>query len=141
GVRQLVIVFFALGKTVIPVAVGAFDLLVFFALGSVLREHLGHVGVSLAVTGARVAQFALLWMALRRYLPSMHGTKVAASFARSLAAAFLGGAASIGVLRLFPDAWLGHSFLHLFATALAALVFLLGFGFSATLLRSEEFDT
>ncbi len=90
-VRQLVSVFFALGDTRTPVIVAAADLCVFVGLAFALRGPLGHVGVSLAVTGASVAQMALLWLGLRSRLPQLHFGEVLGSATRSLAAAVGGG--------------------------------------------------
>lgn len=141
GVRQLVIVFFALGKTAVPVYVAVVDLLVFFALGMGLREHFGHVGVSLAVTGARVTQFTLLWFALRRYLPTMHGAEVLGSFAKSAFAALVAGGFAAGFLAVLPEALTGNSFLRHSATVLAGMLFLGAFFGIARLVGSEELKT
>lgn len=141
GVRQLVIVFFALGKTSIPVCVAVVDLLVFFALGMGLREHLGHVGVSWAVTGARVTQFALLWLALRRYLPTMHGVEVAISFTKSAIAAVLAGCVASGFLAVLPEALTKSSVLRHSSTLCAGVLFLAVFFAVARLAKSEELKT
>ncbi len=90
GVRQLVSVFFAMGDTRTPVVVAGLDLLVFVVLAYTLRGPMGHVGISLAVTGASVAQMAMLWYALRSRLPSLHLGEIAASSVRTVGAA-LGG--------------------------------------------------
>jgi putative peptidoglycan lipid II flippase len=70
-VRQLVIVFFALGDTRTPVVVSALDFLVFLAAALLLSGPLGHVGVAWAVSLASVAQMALLFLYLRRKLPQL----------------------------------------------------------------------
>lgn len=95
-VRQLVAVYFALGDTRTPVKVAAADLCVFVGLALALRGPLGHVGISLAVTGAGLAQMSLLWWRLRRHLPDRHGAEIAISALRSCAAA--GGGAALGWL-------------------------------------------
>lgn len=141
GVRQLVIVFFALGKTAIPVYVALVDLLVFFLLGMGLRDQFGHVGVSLAVTGARITQFTLLWFALRRYLPTMHGAEVLLSFSKSALAALVAGSFAWGFLAVLPEALLSRSLLRHAATGVAGTLFLAAFFVAARLLRSEELGT
>lgn len=138
GVRQLVIVFFALGKTAIPVYVAIVDLVVFFLLGMGLREELGHVGVSLAVTGARITQFTLLWFALGRSLPNMHGGEVFLSFLKSALAALAAGGVAWGFLAVLPEAVLRSSLLRHSATGVAGTIFLAMFFVVARVLRSEE---
>lgn len=65
-VRQLLSGFYAMGDTRTPAAVAAIDLAVFAALALLLRDRLGHVGIGLAVTGARLVQMLLLWNRLSR---------------------------------------------------------------------------
>lgn len=140
GVRQLVIVFFAMGQTAIPVYVAIVDLLVFFLLGMGLREQLGHVGVSLAVTGARITQFALLWFALSRYLPRMHGGEVLRSFSKSALAALVAGSAAWGSLAVLPEEFVNGSFVRYAATGAAGVLFLAVFFATARLVRSDELN-
>jgi putative peptidoglycan lipid II flippase len=66
AVRQLVTAFYALGDTRTPAIISALDFLVFIGLALALRPSFGHVGVSLAVTGASVTQMVLLWWRLGR---------------------------------------------------------------------------
>jgi putative peptidoglycan lipid II flippase len=141
GVRQLVIVFFALGKTSIPVYVAMIDLVVFFLLGMGLRQEFGHVGVSLAVTGARITQFALLWLALRRYLPRMHTGEVLRSFSKSAFAALVAGGAAWGFLAVLPEALTRDSPWRHATTGIAGTLFLATFFLAAQLARSEELKT
>ncbi len=141
GVRQLVIVFFALGKTRVPVYVAMVDLLVFFALGMGLKEHFGHVGVSLAVTGARITQFTLLWLTLRRYLPTLHGDEVLVSFAKSAGAASLAGAATWTMLSLLPDSTGTSNAVQMVSAAGGGLLFLGMFFILARAFRSDELVT
>jgi putative peptidoglycan lipid II flippase len=141
GVRQLVIVFFALGKTAIPVYVAIVDLFVFALLGWGLRQEWGHVGVSLAVTGARITQFSLLWFALRRHLPSMHGSEVARSFSKSMLSAAIAGVLCFLAYRLLPGALEASTWLRLLPAAVGTAVFLVTFLGMAWLLKSEELST
>lgn len=91
-VRQLVAVYFALGDTRTPVWVAATDLGVFVALALGLRGPLGHVGISLAVSGAGLAQMVLLWLRLGKHLPRRYGGEILRSAGRSSAAALVGAA-------------------------------------------------
>ncbi len=138
GVRQLVIVFFALGKTAIPVYVAVVDLLVFFLAGMGLREQFGHVGISLAVTLARVTQFTLLWFALRRYLPALHGAIVVQSFLKSAAAALLSGGAVWALLSVLPEGLRRGAGPQSVVALVGGLLFLALFFFFARSLKSEE---
>ncbi len=138
GVRQLVAVFFALGDTRTPVLVSAADLCVFVALALGLRGVFGHVGISLAVAGASIAQFALLWHWLKKRLPATYGAEILGSAVRSLLAALAGGAAAWFVARaLTPPseaAALARSLPALAGSITFALVFLL----AAIVLKSPE---
>jgi len=69
AIRQVTIVFFALGDTKTPVLVASLDLVAFVLLCLGLRGSLGHVGVGLAVSGASLVQLVLLWALLRRKMP------------------------------------------------------------------------
>lgn len=91
AVRQLVSVFFALGDTKTPVRVAAIDLGVFVVLALVLREPLGHVGVGWAVTGASLAQMAMLWAVLGRRLAGTGLADIVPAALRGLAAALTAG--------------------------------------------------
>lgn len=99
AVRQMVIVFFALGKTMIPVYVAMADVLVFTSVGLSLSDEWGHVGVSWAVTAARLSQFLLLGWALRRALPDLQVARTAKAGAKTLLAALLAAAVTWTILR------------------------------------------
>jgi len=141
GVRQLVIVFFALGKTKIPVYVAIVDLIVFAALGLGLRDHLGHVGVSLAVTGARITQFVLLWFALHKFLPTMHTRAVGGSFGRSACAALVAGVSAWLSLQLLPISSSSSAWMRPIPAIFGGVIFFSVFLTCARLLRSEELST
>ncbi len=138
AVRQLVPVYYALGNTRTPVIVSGLDLLAFIALALALRGPLGHVGVSIAVSGSSFVQMLLLWALLRRSLPSLRMGEIASSLVRTAGAA--GGAAACG--------WLVANFIGLppgagaarrLAPAVAACaVFALVFVAIALVLRSPE---
>jgi len=90
-VRQVVPIFYALGNTRTPVLVSGLDLLAFIAIAMTTRGTLGHVGVSLAVTGSSVVQMLLLLVFLRSLLPELRASDVLPSAMRS-ALASIGGA-------------------------------------------------
>ncbi len=110
AVRQLVSVFYAFGDTRTPVRIAATDLAVFVTLSLTLR-NLGHVGVSIAVTGASLTQMALLFWRAERRLPGMLSRELLGSTARTLGAgliASLAGLASSSVLAPLAQNQLGR---------------------------------
>lgn len=139
-VRQLVPIFHALGDTRTPVWVSLLDLVAFVALALGLRGRLGHVGVSVAVSGSSFVQMALLIHYLRRALPELEGSLWLGSFGKHLAAAAFAGLAGWSAARLVAGTTAGS--LHAVPALVAGLVafggvFLaLGYGFG-----SEEQDT
>jgi putative peptidoglycan lipid II flippase len=103
SVRQLTSTYYALGDTRTPMIVAALDLLAFVGLSLALRGTLGHVGISVAITGASLVQALLLWLWLRPKLPSLHGKEIAIAAGRTLLAA----GAAIVVARLLAGAVAG----------------------------------
>ncbi|MBL8714630.1 MAG: murein biosynthesis integral membrane protein MurJ [Myxococcales bacterium] len=99
-VRQLVPIFHALGDTRTPVWVSLLDLFAFVALALGLRGRLGHVGVSVAVSGSSFVQMALLIHYLRQRLPELHGGLWVGSFLKNLTAAAFAGLAAFGAAQL-----------------------------------------
>jgi len=127
AVRQLVPVFFALGDTRTPVIVSLLDLGALIALAYGLSPSMGHVGVSLAVSGSSLVQMLLLWAWLRRKLPDLRGGEVARSALKTLVASVVAGAGAWGaasvaglvgqgpLARLLPAIAGGVAFAVLFA--------------------------
>jgi putative peptidoglycan lipid II flippase len=103
SVRQLTSTYYALGDTRTPMIVAAADLVAFVGLSLGLRGSLGHVGISVAITGASLVQALLLWIWLGKKLPSLHGKEIAMAAGRTLLAA---GAALV-VARLLAAAVAG----------------------------------
>lgn len=66
AVRQLVIVFYAMGDTKSPVWVSALDFVAFVGASLLLRGQFGHVGISWAVSIASLVQLTLLAALLQR---------------------------------------------------------------------------
>lgn len=140
AVRQLVAVFFALGDTKTPVIVAAADLCVFVGLAFALRGPLGHVGISLAVAGASLAQMTLLWFFMRGRLPSLHLGEIAASAARTLGAS-LGAAAAALVTARAVTGVLGGELGKALPALLGSLAFGVVFLGLAFALKSPELET
>lgn len=103
AVRQLVAVYFALGDTRTPVIVSALDLGVFIVSALLLRDVLGHVGISLAVAIASMAQMSLLWFWLHKRLESLPHTEILRAAARALALALTAGVGAVFAARLSFD--------------------------------------
>jgi putative peptidoglycan lipid II flippase len=136
SVRQLTSTYYALGDTRTPVTIAALDLCVFIALALALRGSLGHVGISLAITGASLVQAALLWAWLGRRLPNPRGREILVSAGRTVLAA--GAAVVVG--RLLAQAVSGGS--GAWGLALPGLIGSGAFGLAFLLfawgLRSDE---
>lgn len=104
-VRQLVIVFFALGDTRTPMWISGLDFAVFLIAALLLAGPFGHVGVAWAVTFSSVAQMALLTRALRRKLPELALAPTLLGSARTLGCALGAGLlARFVALPLVPPA-------------------------------------
>ncbi|HLV66695.1 MAG TPA: murein biosynthesis integral membrane protein MurJ [Polyangiaceae bacterium] len=132
--RQLVGLYYAIGDTRTPVIVSAIDLFVFIALALFLKGPLGHVGVSLAVTGATAVQMLLLWVLAHRRLPELRSGEILTSFLRTSAAA----AAAVG-LALFSTKLLAREGISLGVQAIVgAAAGLSAFFGLAGLLKSPE---
>ncbi len=106
-VRQLVIVFYALGDTRTPVLVAALDFVVFLVTALLLQRALGHVGISWAVTLSSVAQALLLVAFLRKRLGKLQLRRSARSFGKVLLAAGAAAAAARW-LAAVAASWSGH---------------------------------
>jgi putative peptidoglycan lipid II flippase len=137
-VRQLVAVYYALGDTRTPVIVAAVDFCIFVALALLLKDSLGHVGVSLAVAGASGAQMLLLWVLLKQRLPQLHTREILTSALKSLAAAASASALSLTVARNLAATQDAHWFIRMLPGLVGAVVFGSCFLLAAKLLKSEE---
>jgi putative peptidoglycan lipid II flippase len=140
AVRQLVPVFHALGDTRTPVVVSGLDLVVFIALATTLRGPLGHAGVSIAVSGSSAAQMILLFIGLRRRLPSMRWREVAVSVSRTLVGAIVAGVGGWGAARLLSGESGGGGMARALPGVVGGLVFVALFLFAAWGVRAPELD-
>jgi len=141
AVRQLVAAYYALGDTRTPVVVASMDLLVFVALALLLRGPLGHVGISVAITGASAAQMTLLWVLLRRRLVDVRLREVVRSAGRTLLATLPAAAAGMATARALWSLLGGDAVSRLIPGIVGAAVFGLTFLLAAWLLRAEELQT
>jgi putative peptidoglycan lipid II flippase len=140
-VRQLLAAYYALGDTRTPVVVAAADLGVFVALALGLRGWLGHVGISLAVTGASAAQMALLWLLLRRHLADSRLAEVARSAGRTLLCVAPAAAVGVTVARALNTMLHAGAFERLLPGICGTAAFGVVFLALAWLLRCEELQT
>lgn len=135
AIRQVVIVFYALGDTRSPVVVSAIDFLVFVSAALLLRGPFGHVGISWAVSIASLTQLLLLARALRR---KFTGPLFLRQEWLGIAKLFVSTAVAAGATVALG--WLGRSF-HL-SQAAHGVWGTLWFGFvyltTAAVLRCEE---
>lgn len=141
AVRQLVAVYYAYGDTRTPVRVAALDLCVFVGLALVLRGPFGHVGVSLAVTGASFVQMLLLAFGLRKRLPTLELKPILASTTKTLVVAVIAGS----VARFLAGAVRPEHPVTGFRLLLPGIVAVVSFGFLffvlAALSRNTELRT
>jgi putative peptidoglycan lipid II flippase len=139
AIRQVSIVFFALGDTRTPVLVSAADFLVFLAVALALRGTLGHVGVAWAVSAASIAQMLLLSWALTRRLKGLGLRQVLLSSLRTLLSAVLAAGSAVLLLRLFADVRGQSPLPQALPAVLSCGCFLLVFCVAAAALRVPEF--
>jgi putative peptidoglycan lipid II flippase len=139
AVRQLVTAFYALGDTRIPALVSAFDFLVFIGLALALRPSLGHVGVSLAVAGASVAQMLLSWWRLGRRTRAVGTAAVLRSGTMTLLASAPAAVLAWVIARALTQPNSGE-FARALPAVLASLAFAAVFLASARLLRHAELE-
>lgn len=141
GVRQLVLVYFAVGDTRTPVAVAAIDVVVFSSSAYLLREDWGHVGVGLGVSIARVAQFSLLAWGLRRHVTRIPVGEIGLSAGRTMLAAMSAGLAAWFVASSLPISLQAPALLRPMPALAGSVAFALVFFAVAWLVRSEELAT
>jgi len=141
AVRQLVAVYYALGDTRTPVIVLGIDLCAFIGLALWLRGPLGHVGVSVAVTGSAFVQMLLLWVLLRRRLADTRFLEIAGAAGRTLLCVAPALAAGIWSAR-WLGARVGHGpWARMLPGLVAAALFGVAFLGAARLFGSEELST
>jgi putative peptidoglycan lipid II flippase len=137
-VRQLLIVLYALEANRFTVFVSAIDFGAFLALGLALRGPLGHVGVSVALTGSNAVQMILLWVGLGRRLPDLHAGDIAASAARTLAASAVAAVGGWAATRALGPLLSGGFWARLVPGLAGSAVFVALFFAGSVLLKSTE---
>ncbi len=142
AVRQLVPVFHSLGDTRTPVIVSAIDLLVFIVLAVTLKGPMGHVGISIAVSGSSAVQMVLLFIGLRRRIGSMRGAEVGASAVRTVVGSAIAGVGGWGAARFMMPADASHAggIARVIPGLVGGVVFVAIFVVVASVLRAPEKD-
>lgn len=135
-VRQLVALLHAHGETRAPVIVSALDLLAFIALAVLLKGHLGHVGISIAVGGSSAVQMLLLFVAVRHRVGTTAVARFFGAGVRTLTAS-IGGAVA-GVFAARAAAFAPGRLATVLPGFAAGAAFVGGFVIVAALVRSEE---
>ena len=144
AVRQLVPAFHALGDTRTPVIVSAIDLVVFIVLAVTLKAPFGHVGISMAVSGASFAQMVLLLAMLARRLGTLRGRELAFSISRTVAGSLVAAVGGWGAARLLwpasPASGAAGQLGRALPGVVGSVVFAALFVFAAWGVRAPELD-
>ena len=134
--------FYAVHNTKTPLYAGVIGIIVNIAAALYLKDILGISGIALAFSLGAVVQFALLWVALRLELGTLHEHKILHSFYKISVA---GGV--MAVLVQLVKTWIGQTlgtetFWAVFTQGLVAgLVGLVVYGLLLYVLRSPEMHT
>lgn len=138
GVRIVTATFYALQETRMPVRVGIGAMAVNLALSVALMGPLAHAGLALANACASMANFAALFLLLRRRLGRLDAGRILRSLLRTSAASALMGVAGWALLRgpLWESG--GHTALKAAIFAAAAALCLGIYAGVSRLLGSEE---
>ncbi|HKQ68537.1 MAG TPA: murein biosynthesis integral membrane protein MurJ [Polyangiaceae bacterium] len=140
AVRQLLPVFYALGDTRTPVLVSGLDLLAFIAVAFSLRGPWGHVGVGAAVSISSAAQMVLLWVFLRKRLPTLCLGEIGVSVLRTGTASCVAGAAGYSVAHTLAGQEGPRVVTQLLPGLVGATVFAVVFFAAARVMNSRELE-
>jgi putative peptidoglycan lipid II flippase len=139
-VRIISPTFYALGRSRVPVLVSAGSVLVNIALNVTLVQLLGYRGLALGTSMTAIVNASIQLFWLSREIHGLHGSRIAASFGRVIAATAVMGAATWAAHQVIAGAMPGGSLamqaIRLFITISIALATLAA---SAHLLRIPEF--
>jgi putative peptidoglycan lipid II flippase len=139
-VRIISPTFYALGRSRVPVMVSAGSVLINIVLNVTLVRSMGYRGLALGTSITAILNAAVQMFLLRREINGIGGTRIAASFARVMAAASVMGGVTWGVHELMlaqlPGMSLVVQIIRLLVTIGAALITLAGV---AQVLRIPEF--
>jgi len=122
--------FYALGRSRIPVMVSAGSVLLNVILNVTLVRTMGYRGLALGTSITAILNAAIQMFLLRREIHGIGGSRIAASFARVMAASSVMGVVTWAVHQLMlsqlPGASLMMQIIRLLVTIVAALVALAG---------------
>jgi putative peptidoglycan lipid II flippase len=139
-VRIISPTFYALGRSRVPVMVSAGSVLINIVLNVTLVRSMGYRGLALGTSITAILNAAVQMFLLRREINGIGGARIAASFARVMAAASVMGGVTWGVHQLMlaqlPGMSLVVQIIRLLVTIGAALVTLAAV---AQVLRIPEF--
>ena len=139
-VRIISPTFYALGRSRVPVMVSAGSVLINIVLNVTLVRSMGYRGLALGTSITAILNAAVQMFLLRREINGIGGTRIAASFARVMAAASVMGGVTWGVHELMlaqlPGMSLVVQIIRLLVTIGAALITLAAV---AQVLRIPEF--
>lgn len=134
--------FYAVHNTKTPLYAGVVGIVINIIAALYLKDILGISGIALAFSVGAVVQFALLWVALRIELGSLHEHKILHSFYKISSAAVV-----MAVLVQFVKTWIGEligtqTFGAVFTQGLVAgLIGLVVYGGILYILKSQEMHT
>jgi putative peptidoglycan lipid II flippase len=139
-VRIISPTFYALGRSRVPVIVSASSVLVNVVLSITLVQPFGYRGLALGASITAIINASVQLLLLRREIQGLEGSRIAASFARVIAAAAVMGVvtwlANELMLAALPGSSLAIQITRLVLTIGASLAALAGM---AQLLRIQEF--
>jgi putative peptidoglycan lipid II flippase len=139
-VRIISPTFYALGRSRVPVIVSAASVVVNVVLNVTLVRLMGYRGLALGTSITAILNASVQLFLLRREIEGLHGARIAASFARVIAASAAMGGASWGVhemlLGAMPGDALAIQVVRLLITIVVSLATLTA---AAQLLRIPEF--
>ena len=139
-VRIISPTFYALGRSRIPVMVSVASVIVNIALNVTLVRYMGYRGLALGTSLTAILNALLQLFLLRREIHGIGGSRIAASFARVVAAA-----TAMGVVTWLAQRWMielvpGESLLNQMIRLLVTIVASLGtLAAVAQVLRIREF--
>lgn len=139
-VRIISPTFYAIGRSRVPVMVSAASVLVNITLNVTLVQVFGYRGLALGTSITAIVNASVQLFMLRREIHGLEGARIAASFARVIAASAVMGLVTWGahafMLGLLPGGSLTAQIIRLLVTIGVSLVALAGV---AQLLRIREF--
>ena len=139
-VRIISPTFYAIGRSRVPVMVSAASVLVNITLNVTLVQQFGYRGLALGTSITAIVNALVQLFMLRRELHGLEGTRIAASFARVIAASAVMGTVAWGahafMLGFLPGGSLAVQIIRLLVTIAVSLVALAAV---AQLLHIREF--